>query len=156
MTNSNESADSSEWDALEASVRKEVQESTAFEVDAKHTALVWNSMLGELQRDEVTVATEHTIRESKRRRELSFRAVLAIAASGLLLTLSSVFLVALKHRRDGTVASTVTHVEHLMRKNRSVERASHDWLPEEREIWKKMMSQSAAGVDPDQAVVLEK
>ena len=78
-----------------------------------------------------------------------------MAASGLLIAVGSIFVVAAKQRRDGIVVSTVTHVQSMMRREKPGESSKAEWLPEEREIWKQLMGQTANGLDPDRAVAIE-
>jgi hypothetical protein len=156
MTSQEHEPDRHELEPFESKLLAEFQRSVSSEVSNDESLAIWNAMRSELQSGSSEQVIEQSVVANKGGTYLSFRNLLAVAAVGLLVALSSLFMVAAKQRRDGTVISTVTHVEQLMRRGRNVERTKQEWLPEEREIWKQLMGQTANGIDRQRSVVLEK
>lgn len=156
MTSQEHEPDRHELEPYESKFLAEFQRSATFEVSDEESLAIWNAMRSELQTGSSEQVIERSVVAHKGSSYLSFRNMLALAAVGLLVAVSSLFMVAAKQRRDGTVISTVTHVEQLMRRGRNVERTKQEWLPEEREIWKQLMGQTANGIDRQRSVVLEK
>lgn len=156
MTSQEHMPDRHELEPYESKLLTEFQRSTTFEVSNEESLAIWNAMRSELQTGSSEQVIERSVVAHKGSSYLSFRNMLALAAVGLLVAVSSLFMVAAKQRRDGTVISTVTHVEQLMRRGRNVERTKQEWLPEEREIWKQLMGQTANGIDRERSIVLEK
>ena len=156
MTSQEHESDRHELDSYEMQLCAEFQRNESSMVTDVETTAIWNAMRKELQSGSADEAAVGVGLANGARSYFSFRSLLTLAAVGLLVAVSSLFMVAAKQRRDGTVISTVTHVEQLMRRGRDIERSKQEWLPEEREIWKQLMGQTASGIDRDRAIVLEK
>lgn len=155
MTNQHHNPEDAELDSFDASLRERVQRQIDSEPNRLAVTAVWNSMLEELQRETEDVSLAGEGARVEKREYLSYRNILALAAIGLFAAVGSMFLVAAKQRSDGTVLSTVTHVERVMRRERRNENTNHEWLPEERQIWRQLMEQTAAGVHPNSTVAVE-
>lgn len=155
MTNQHPNPEDAELDSFDASLRERVQRQTNSGPNTVAVSAIWNSMLDELQREPENISPAGEGTRIEKQEYLSYRNILALAAIGLFAAVGSMFLVAAKQRSDGTVLSTVTHVERVMRRERRNEKTNHEWLPEEREIWRQLMEQTAAGVHPDSTVAIE-
>lgn len=155
MTNRDHEPSENEFDAYEKHLRSEYRRNAVPAVIDAETDAIWNAMQVELQRTRVGGAVP-PVADTSRGSYFSLGNLLAFTTAGVLIAVSSVFVVAVKQRHDGTVVSTVTHLERIMRRNHTVEKASNEWLPEEREIWKQLLSETTEGIDPDQAVVWAK
>ena len=143
-----------ELDSFEASLRERLQRQTLTAADEIEAITIWNAMHAELQGQSENVGPVAKARAVPSKDYFTYRNMLACAVGGLLVAFSSVFLVAAKQRSDGTVLSTTTHVERMMPRNHRSGGTSHEWLPEEREIWEQLMKQTAGVIDPDSTVVI--
>jgi hypothetical protein len=124
-------------------------------VSGEEASAIWNAMRKELKTEDAAESVPAVVINTASGSFFTFRNLLSLAALGLVFSISSVIVVAVQQRRDGTVISTVNHVERLMRRGQMSERTRHNWLPEEREIWKQLLSQAGEAQDETRAVALE-
>lgn len=69
-----------------------------------------------------------------------YRNLLCVASSVLIMASSAQFYVAFKQQQDGIVVSTVKRSAPMVRAS-ELARPNRDWLPEEREIWRRLSEQ---------------
>jgi hypothetical protein len=142
-------------EAYEAYLIDEYQRHAATAVSGEETNAIWNAMRAELKTEDAAESVPSVFVKTSSGSYFRFRNLFSLAALGLVFSISSVIIVAVQQRRDGTVISTVNHVERLMRRGQMSERTRHDWLPEEREIWKQLLSQAGEANDETRAVALQ-
>lgn len=155
MTNHPPNQDDAELDSFDAKLRERVQQQVRPSTAEAAADEIWQSIQAELRRETNDVSSVERVKAESKPDYFSYRNLLALAAVGLFAAVGSMFLVAAKQRNDGTVLSTVTHVERVMRRERRNENTNHEWLPEEREIWRQLMEQTAAGAHLDSTVAVE-
>lgn len=155
MTYQHHNPEDAELDSFDAKLRDCVQQQVSSSTAETAADAIWQSIQAELQSDAGSVSSVKKVKTESEPDYFSYRNLLALAAIGLFAAVGSMFLVAAKQRNDGTVLSTVTHVERVMRRERRNENTNHEWLPEEREIWRQLMEQTAAGAHLDSTVAVE-
>ena len=155
MTSEERDFQNEELDPGETFLREQFDHAPIAEIGEIDADQVWEAMRSELHRQDEHVVQNQAVAKTRTGSYFTFGNMLAMAASGLLIAVGSVFVVAAKQRRDGIVVSTVTHMQSMMRREKPGESSKAEWLPEEREIWKQLMGQTANGLDPDRAVAIE-
>jgi hypothetical protein len=155
MTSEERDFHNEELDPGDTFLREQFEHAPIAEVSEIGADKIWEAMRCELHRQDEHVVQNRAVAKSKTASYFTFGNMLAMAASGLLIAAGSIFVVAAKQRRDGIVVSTVTHVQSMMRREKPGESSKAEWLPEEREIWKQLMGQTANGLDPERAVAIE-
>ena len=155
MTSEERDFHNEEFDPGDTFLREQFEHAPIAEFGEIVADQVWEAMRSELHRQDEHVVQNRAVAKAKAVSYFTFGNMLAMAASGLLIAAGSVFVVAAKQRHDGIVVSTVTHMQSMMRRKKPGESSKAEWLPEEREIWKQLMGQTANGLDPDRAVAIE-
>jgi hypothetical protein len=147
--------ENAELDSFDVVLQEQFQRQGLSAVEDADTIAIWQAMLAELHCE-----TNNTLRAEKakgvpRAEYFTYRNMLTLAAVGLFLAFSSMFLVAAQQRRDGTVLSKTTDVNRFSRRDRKNDGKNQEWLPEEREILRQLMRQPANGTGPDSSVAVE-
>ena len=154
MMNREQDQENEKFDSFDASLMERFQRRTLSQAEKALASDVWKAMHAELHRESEDVVKARPNAETPSKNFFTYQYMLAFAAASLLVAFSSIFVVAAKQRNDGTVLSSTTRLERMMpRHHRSIDR-SHNWLPEEQEIWGQLMRQTAIGIDPDSTVVV--
>ncbi len=111
-------------------------------------------MQSELRRDDGNGQDLGVIGVSTSKNWFSYRGVLTLTAVGLFVSIGSMLLVAAKQRSDGTVLSTVTHLERMMNHDRNRHETQIEYLPEERQILSQLVIQTADQIEPSSSLAV--
>lgn len=151
MTYDRSDSEDTDLDLLDARMRELFLRRASVRSD-KAAASIWNAMQSELRQDDGNAQAVGAIGGSTSKNWFSYRGVLTLAAVGLFVSFSSMLLVALKQRSDGTVLSTVTHLERMMNHDRIRHDAQLEFLPEERQILRQLVLQTADRIEPSSSL----
>ena len=131
-----------DFELLEARLHHLFQSQASSSSDKTAATSIWDSMQSELRRDIGNDRAAKVTARGTTESYLSYGSALTFTAVGLLLSVGSIFLVAAKQRSDGTVLSTVNHLEQVMRRDRTRDEAQPELLPEEQQIWRELLQQN--------------
>lgn len=153
MTYDRSDSEDTDLDLLDARMRELFLRRESVRSDK--AASIWNAMQSELRQDDGNAQAVGAIGGSTSKNWFSYRGVLTLAAVGLFVSFGSMLLVALKQRSDGTVLSTVTHLERMMNHDRIRQDAQLEFLPEERQILRQLVLQTADQIEPSSSLEVD-
>jgi hypothetical protein len=123
------------------------QRQSSSKADEAAAASIWKSIHTELRLDVGNGPATEVIGVSTTKDFFSYRRILTLAGVALFVSVGLLVFVAVKQRSDGTVLSTVTQVERVMRRVRSQDETPLELLPEERRIWHQLVEQTADRIE---------
>ena len=154
MTYDRRDSEDTDLDLLDARMRVLFLRRASLRSDKAAAASIWNAMQSELRRDDGNGQAVGVIGVSTSKTWFSYRGVLTLAAVGLFVSFGSMLLVAAKQRSDGTVLSTVTHLERMMNHDRNRHDTQIEYLPEERQILSQLVIQTADQIEPSSSLAV--
>ncbi|MFN7877207.1 MAG: hypothetical protein ACK5PB_17945 [Pirellula sp.] len=143
-----------EFDSIDAELREQFQRMVPVTAERDDVHAIWDALRTELQSDVINVHPSNQAVCVQGKSYLNFRNTLVLAAACCLVSFSSIFMVAAKQQSDGTVLSTTTHLERMIARQQKDRSTNPQLLPEEKELWKQLMAQTATNIDPDSTVVV--
>lgn len=154
MTYDRRDSEDTDLDLLDARMRVLFLRRASLRSDKAAAASIWNAMQSELRRDDGNGQDLGVISVSASKNWFSYRGVLTLTAVGLFVSVGSMLLVAAKQRSDGTVLSTVTHLERMMNHDRNRYDTQIEYLPEERQILSQLVIQTADQIEPSSSLAV--
>ncbi len=154
MTYDRRDSEDTDLDLLDARMRVLFLRRASLRSDKAAAASIWNAMQSELRRDDGNGQDLGVIGVSTSKNWFSYRGVLTLTAVGLFVSVGSMLLVAAKQRSDGTVLSTVTHLERMMNHDRNRHDTQIEYLPEERQILSQLVIQTADQIEPSSSLAV--
>jgi hypothetical protein len=152
--NRKQDQEDAEFDSFDASLRERFQRMVPATTERDDVNAIWDAMRNELQSDVINVHPSNKAICVQGKSYLNFGNTLVLAAACCLVAFSSIFMVAAKQQSDGTVLSSTTNLERMTTRQPKDRSTNPQWLPEEKELWKQLMAQTATNIDPDSTVVV--
>jgi hypothetical protein len=147
MTHDQREPEDTDFDLLDKRLSGLFQRQSISNADEAAAASIWKSIHSELRLDVGNGPAAEVIGVSTKKDFFSYRRILTLAGVALFVSVGLLVFVAVKQRNDGTVLSTVTQVERVMRRVRTQNETPHELLPEERQIWHQLVEQTADRIE---------